>query len=73
MPDITMCSGDGCPLKDECFRYTATPSPRQSYFVKAPFKKENGKVMCDHFWESDMELKHPSYRQWKKANENTDI
>ncbi len=45
MPDITMCSGANCPLKDECYRYTAEPSKfRQSYFMNPPIK--DGK--CEH-------------------------
>lgn len=32
MPDITMCEGGSCKIKEECFRYTAEPNPyRQSY------------------------------------------
>jgi len=45
LPDLTMCEGGECPLKEECYLYRAKPSEyRQSYFAKAPFK--DGK--CDH-------------------------
>lgn len=27
MPDISMCSGIDCPLKETCYRYTAQPNP----------------------------------------------
>jgi len=42
MPDITMCDGGSgnreCPMKDNCYRYTATPSEfNQSYFAVAPW------------------------------------
>jgi alpha-galactosidase/6-phospho-beta-glucosidase family protein len=48
MPDITMCSGNYCPLAKTCYRYKATPSEyRQSYFTKPPIK--DGK--CDYYWE----------------------
>lgn len=30
MPDITMCSSKNCPLKDKCYRSTATASQYQS-------------------------------------------
>ena len=30
MPDISMCRGVGCPIKEKCWRYTAPPSMRQS-------------------------------------------
>lgn len=50
MPDITMCSGKDCPLKETCYRYTATPSEfMQSYFIQAPYDKEY--ETCGHYWE----------------------
>ena len=46
-PDITMCSGEGCPVKEKCYRFTAKPNEyRQSYFVEPPIR--DGK--CDHYW-----------------------
>ena len=48
MPDITMCIGNDCPLKETCYRYTATPSEYcQSYFMESPYK-DGG---CNHYWE----------------------
>lgn len=42
-----MCDGEGCPYKENCYRFTATPNEfRQSYFLKTPYK--DGK--CDHYW-----------------------
>lgn len=50
MPDISMCNGQDCPLKDSCFRHIATPSMfMQSYFAESPFNKEKNK--CDYYWE----------------------
>lgn len=51
MPDITMCKGTKCKLKDRCYRYVATPDSWQSWFVKIPYK--NG--ACDNFWEYNKE------------------
>lgn len=31
MADITMCTCNGCPVKDECYRTRAKPDPYQSY------------------------------------------
>jgi len=45
MPDITMCKGDKCPIKEKCYRYTAEPDEWQSYFTESPIK--NGK--CDFY------------------------
>lgn len=46
MPDIAKCWGGDCPLKENCLRYTAKPSERQTYFATPPLK--DGK--CDFFW-----------------------
>lgn len=40
MPDIAMCLNEECPLKETCYRFTATPSEYwQSYM---DFKYEDG-------------------------------
>lgn len=46
MADITKCSGEGCDLKEKCYRFTAKDGFRQSYFAEPPIK--NGE--CDMFW-----------------------
>lgn len=39
MPDITMCTGEGCPHRDHCYRFTATPDEqRQSYWKLPPIE-----------------------------------
>jgi hypothetical protein len=48
MPDICMCHGTNCPLKESCYRYQALPSgERQSYFVTPPVL--DGK--CNYYWQ----------------------
>ena len=47
MPDISMCKGNDCKLKETCYRYKAKPSEYQSYFIDAPFKDGD----CSHYWE----------------------
>jgi hypothetical protein len=49
MPDITMCSGQDCPMRERCHRSTASPSSRQSYFLGIPLKEDK---TCDHFWDN---------------------
>lgn len=50
MPDITMCTGKDCPLKDDCYRYTAFPNLYyQSYFRDPPYKDGE----CNHFWNNE--------------------
>jgi len=47
MADITKCKGTDCPLKENCYRFTAKSNDvYQSYFVDPPIK--DGK--CDMFW-----------------------
>lgn len=49
MPDITMCKGRDCPLRESCYRYTATPSEyRQSYFVTDPIELRDDDD-CDYW------------------------
>lgn len=38
-PDISLCIGGLCPLKEKCYRYLAKPSEYQSYFADPPFVK----------------------------------
>lgn len=61
MPDISMCKGEQyeegdslygrgpivCPLRDRCYRYTATPERVQSYFATPPFGITGE---CEYFW-----------------------
>lgn len=46
MPDISMCPGDECFIKERCYRYTAEPNEyHQSFFVNAPLKEDGS---CDY-------------------------
>jgi hypothetical protein len=52
MPDITLCKGKNCPLKETCHRYLAKPFEfRQSYFMEPPFQIVEGEPKCDYYWE----------------------
>ena len=49
MPDITMCPGGNCPLKENCYRFTAKASEyHQSYFAEAPYDHEAKN--CEYYW-----------------------
>lgn len=51
MPDISMCEGQGCPLKDTCYRHTAAPSSYlQAYFCDPPYDKEE--KTCTFYWDN---------------------
>lgn len=49
MVDIAMCDNDKCLVKDTCFRYRATPSQYQTYFIVA--KEEKDATTCSEYWE----------------------
>ena len=49
MPDISMCQGFNCNIKDNCYRFKAKPSEfRQSWFCKSPNIDD---LNCDYYWE----------------------
>jgi hypothetical protein len=51
MPDISMCDGDGCEMKDNCYRFKAEPNFwRQSYFMNAPWIEYEGRQVCTSQW-----------------------
>lgn len=48
MPDISMCNGTDCPIKETCYRYTATPTPHwQAY---SDFKFSEQLNVCEFFF-----------------------
>ena len=55
MADITMCSGEGCPKKETCHRYTANKSSWQSYFMEVPYNKEADD--CIRYWDNEDYIK----------------
>ena len=67
MADITMCSGNDCPVKEKCYRFTAKPSEfRQSYFFQPPGGQEDGKFTCEMYWGGNAEA------IWKQLKDITD-
>ena len=64
MPDITMCNGGDCPLKETCYRYKAKPSDYQYYFMEVPYKDGD----CSHYWEMSSK---PSKKLDKKRSNTT--
>ena len=51
MADITKCNGDNCPVKEQCYRFTADSSEyRQSWFAETPGKIVEDKFTCDMYW-----------------------
>lgn len=46
MPDIAMCTGERCHLKETCYRYLAKPDIAQSWFAESPIEKHK----CNYYW-----------------------
>lgn len=52
MPDITMCTGEGCVAKDWCYRYTAPHGEYQSFFTEAPGEDKS----CEYFMPNEKRM-----------------
>ena len=50
MTDITKCTGEGCPLKETCYRFTAPTDMYQSFFVGVPVKHGQ----CEYYWNTKL-------------------
>lgn len=49
--DISKCTGDNCPHKEKCYRFTSLGSiDYQSYFVTPPIKEDGS---CEYFWDNE--------------------
>lgn len=73
MPDITMCTGGNCPLKESCYRYRAVPNKLLQSFMDPPYTQM--KIQSDpEFYTScssyiEIEPKH----RLRKKFDDTDI
>tara|TARA_R110002167_G_scaffold82498_5_gene225108 strand:+ start:2917 stop:3159 length:243 start_codon:yes stop_codon:yes gene_type:complete len=79
MPDLTMCPGDECPIKNKCYRYRAVQELAQPYFRDIPFNFE--KHECQGFKdinETSASVRNIDDKSWdlivasdrEKSNEN---
>ena len=67
MSDISMCRDKKCPMKLDCYRYTAPENPwRQSFFAESP--REEGKSYCDQFWDNTGRTLDVKFREYEKDN-----
>jgi hypothetical protein len=69
MTDITMCSGVGCDMKHDCYRFTANRGMWQYYFSKPPIK--DGK--CEMFWDNKLTAAKPISRQVIDNEDSKDL
>lgn len=64
MPDITMCHGFECPVKEKCKRFSAKPNEHwQAYFLEPPYKKTDTSFTCYYYWGDGAEA------IWKQLND----
>lgn len=61
MSDITKCKGTGCPIKENCYRFTTKEHDiSQSWFTEIPGKwtEEDGAPTfdCEMFWGEQSEF-----------------
>ena len=47
MPDISKCKNEKCPIKENCYRWTAKAD---EYWQTYSDFKHKGKKGCDYFW-----------------------
>ena len=53
MSDVTKCNPINCPLKENCYRFTAPSNDMwQSYFTESPYNKETKE--CEYLWKRDI-------------------
>ena len=54
MDDLTKCTGEGCPLRYDCHRFTKIDYYREeTFFVEVPF---NHKLeTCEYIWNDNSE------------------
>lgn len=69
--DITMCPGEGCPLRATCYRARAVPLARQDWFGRSPY--DHLTQRCAHFWDvaslapTDESIRQKAYFLWVAA------
>ena len=65
--DISKCSGEDCPIKEKCYRFTAPTSEfMQSYFFKPPLEIKDGAFTCEMYWGDQ------AHATWKQLKNITD-
>lgn len=66
--DISMCPGQDCPLKQDCYRFTAEVLGRQDFFAQAPYNFNNN--CCEFFMSNrptDTQIRLRAYKIWEKV------
>jgi len=57
---LTLCVGQDCPLKYDCYRFSIEAYGRQNYFGSSPFDGQK----CAYFVENTPQLQQLAYYVW---------
>ena len=63
-----MCAGQGCPLRNQCYRFRALAYGRQDYFGRLPYDAASGR--CDQLWDlarlapTEAQIREKAYHLW---------
>ena len=51
MANFRKCRGDGCPIREDCYRYTAPDDEAQVYFVDTPgfWSADETEWYCEYY------------------------
>ena len=58
--DICLCKDQNCPLKNDCYRFTAEFYGRQSFFASSPFEENT----CEYFKSNEFQIARNAYYLW---------
>lgn len=61
MPDISMCKNEECKFKNECYRFTATPS--EVYQTYGDFNCKDKTAIDTFFWKNDIPSVNPKNKK----------
>jgi hypothetical protein len=69
--DMTMCPGQDCPLKNECYRFRGVVYGRFDAFGSPPYDRQKGS--CEQFYDiarlkpTERQIRDKAYYQWLAA------
>jgi hypothetical protein len=70
MTDICKCTGEGCHIKEQCYRYTAKADElRQSYM----YPVGDGDKDCEYFWDNNVDAVNISEECVEEKGENVNM
>ena len=66
--DITLCCGQGCPLKETCLRCTGEVVGRQDFFTRLPYGLVS--LNCKYYLDdrpTEEKIRQLAYQLWEKS------